>query len=79
MKKLIIGMFLSTLGTVGILVTSSNAAEHLMDSWNPDLGRYLSTLIDLGLVLWLVVYAVIFAIGLIIVFLEYRRKQESNH
>ena len=79
MKKLIIGMFLSTLGTVGILVTNSNAAAHLMDSWTSDLGRYLSTLVDLGLAPWLVVYSVIFIIGLIIVFSEYRRKQENNY
>ena len=77
MKKLIIGMFLSTLGTVGILVTCSSAAGNLMDSWNPGLGRYLSTLVDLGLTPWLIVYSVIFVIGLLIVRAEYYKKEEK--
>ena len=77
MKKMIIGMFLSTLGTTGILVNTSSAAAHLMDSWNPGLGRYLSTLVDLGLAPWLIVYSVIFVIGLLIVRAEYYKKEEK--
>lgn len=77
MKKLIIGMFLSTLGTTGILVTISCAAAHLMDSWNPALGRYLSTLVDLGLAPWLIVYSIVFVMGLLIIRVEYYKKEEK--
>ena len=77
MKKTIIGMFLSTFGTTGILMTICSAADHLMDSWNPELGRYLSTLIDLGLAPWLVVYSVVFVIGLISIRSEYYKKEEK--
>lgn len=61
-------------GTIGVLAMYFIASQNLTTAWSTFPGRYISTMLETGLVLPLAVSVVLFAAGLGIMLTEYNKK-----
>lgn len=73
MKRALIGGFLSLLGTIWGLAIIVAASLNLVSSWG-EYGRLMTTVIEMGLTFPLVLSAVFAAAGVIIMLIEFFRK-----
>ncbi len=74
MKKVLIGGFLSLIGTIWSLAIILFAGSHLASSWSTPPGRFFTTVIDAGMMLPMVVAFVTFVGGLVILGVQYFTK-----
>lgn len=76
MKRALIGGFLSLLGTIWGLAVLLSAANALSEtsSWSTPPGRFLTTVGNMGLVFPLVLALLLLALGLLIMAVEYFKK-----
>jgi ABC-type sulfate transport system permease component len=75
MKKVIIGVFLSMIGALGSLTVFVIIANNMVSGWSTPPGRFLTTVSELGMTPLLVVSSIILVLGLIILAIEYFRKE----
>lgn len=73
MKRALIGGFLSLLGTIWGLAIIVAANMNLVDGWG-EYGRLLTTVFEMDLTLPLILSAVFTAAGVIIMLVEFFRK-----
>lgn len=76
MKKVIIGGFLSLIGALGEMAVFITAANNMVSAWCTPPGRFLCTVLEIGMSPVLVCASLILAIGLIILGIEYFRKED---
>ncbi len=74
MKKALIGGFLSLLGTIWGLAILLITGNNLVSSWATPPGRHLTTVLEMGLAFPLILAVLLFALGLVIMGVEYFRK-----
>lgn len=75
MKRTLIGCWMTLLGTLwgaGVIVAAS---QMLVDSWDPTIGRLMATIIDRQLILPAIISALFLVIGLVIMAMEFFKKE----
>lgn len=76
MKRAVIGGFLSLIGSIWALAIVFIAGNNLVTSWNTELGRLWSTVIEMDL-MFLFVFSVVFIVlGIILMAVELFRKEK---
>jgi hypothetical protein len=75
MKSVLIGGFLYLIGTLGDLAVFNTAANNMASGWNTPPGRFLTTVSELGMTSLLICSSMILALGLIIMAIEYFKKE----
>lgn len=76
MKKVIIGGFISLIGSIWGLAIVFITGNNLISSWGTPPGRFLSTLIEMDL-LYIFILSVVFIItGIIVMVIEFFRKEQ---
>ncbi len=76
MKRAIIGGFLSLIGTIWELAIIVFAGNNLVSSWPTPPGRFLTTISETGMTLPMVMASTVLLLGLVIMAIEYFRKDE---
>ncbi|MBQ3156162.1 MAG: hypothetical protein IJB81_04440 [Clostridia bacterium] len=76
MKKALIGGFLSLVGSIWSLAIVFIAGNNLVTSWNTELGRFWSTIIEMNLMPLFILFVVMTALGLVILAFEFFRKEK---
>ncbi|MEG1390757.1 MAG: hypothetical protein RSD07_10345, partial [Angelakisella sp.] len=66
MKRVLIGGFLSLIGTIWSLAIIIFAGSNLASSWNTPPGRFFTTVIETGMILPLIIASVLLVVGLLI-------------
>ena len=75
MKRAFIGGWLALLGTIwgaGVIIAAS---QMLVSSWDPSIGRLMTTILERGLMLPFVIAALFLALGLVIMAVEFFKKE----
>ena len=76
MKRALIGGFLSLIGSIWSLAIVFIAGNNLVSSWDTQLGRLWSTVIEMDL-MFLFIFAVLFIIlGIVLMAVELFRKEK---
>ena len=75
-KRVLIGGFLSLVGTIWSLAVILFAGNHLVSSWGTPPGRFLTTVMDTGMLMPLILACLIFVSGLLILCVEYFKKDK---
>lgn len=74
MKRALIGGWLALLGTIwgaGVIIAAS---QMLVDSWDPAIGRLLTTILEKQLIIPFAIAALFLALGLVIMTVEFFKK-----
>ncbi len=74
MKRTIIGCCLTIIGALGYLMVMIISGMNLVSSWYTPPGRLMTTIADLDLTLPFVVAIVLLVLGLIVMAIEYFKK-----
>lgn len=76
MKRALIGGFISLLGTIWGLAIAVAASNNLVSGWTTPSGRFLSTVAEMGFVSLFVMAIVLIVLGLVIMAIEYFKKDK---
>ena len=76
MKRVLIGGFLSLIGTIWSLAIIIFAGNNLVSCWNTPPGRFFTTVIETGMMLALIIAFVLLVVGLLIMGIEYFKKDK---
>jgi len=74
MKRALIGGWLALLGTIwgaGVIIAAS---QMMVDSWDPAIGRLLTTILEKQLIIPFTIAALFLALGLVIMAVEFFKK-----
>lgn len=74
MKRTLIGCWLTLLGTIwgaGVIIAAS---QMLVDSWDPSVGRLMTTILERQLILPFVISVLFLLLGLVIMAVEFFKK-----
>ncbi|MBQ9952541.1 MAG: hypothetical protein IJO98_10480 [Clostridia bacterium] len=74
MKRALIGGFLALLGTIWGLAVIIAAGSNLVSSWDPAIGRLLSTIHEMKLALPFYLSIAVTIFGAAVLFIEFFRK-----
>lgn len=74
MKRVLIGGFLSLLGSIWALAVIFLADNGLVSSWSTPPGRLLTTISQLGMMPWFVISIGFVLLGAVLMAVEYFRK-----
>lgn len=74
MKRALIGGFVSLIGSIWSLAIVFMAGNNLVDSWDPEIGRLWSTVIEMDLMLLFVLAVVFVVLGVVLMAIELFRK-----
>lgn len=74
MKKVLIGGFLSLIGTIWSLAVIIFAGNNLASSWQTPPGRFFTTIMETGMLTPITIAFVIFLCGILIMGVEYFKK-----
>lgn len=78
MKRVIIGAVLSLVGVLGINSVFNVASNNFVSGWSRDIGRFVQTILDIGIMPFMVFFAIILFIGLALLFIELLIKNEKS-
>ena len=76
MKKALIGGFLSLVGSIWSLAIVFIAGNNLVTSWDTELGRFWSTIIEMNLMPLFILFVVMTVLGMVIMAFEFFRKEK---
>ncbi len=76
MKKTVIGGILAICGTFGTMSVFNTAADNLVSGWSTPPGRFITTVIEYNLIIPLILFSVMLILGLVILGIEYFRKEK---
>ncbi|MCI5847504.1 MAG: hypothetical protein MRZ98_07655 [Clostridiales bacterium] len=74
MKRTIIGGFLSIIGSVWTLAIAFMAANNLVSGWTTPPGRFLTTVLEMGLTFMFALGVLFVVVGIAIMAIEFSRK-----
>lgn len=75
MKKVVIGGFLSLIGTIWGLAIITYIANDLTSSWTTPPGRFLTTVVESGMVIPMSMAFIFLLLGLFAMGIEYFKKE----
>ncbi len=75
MKRAVIGGFLTLIGTIWDLAVIIFVGNNLVSGWSTPPGRFLTTVSKTGMTLPMVVGTILFVLGLLIMKVEFFRKE----
>lgn len=76
MKRALIGGFLSLVGSIWSLAIVFIAGNNLVTSWNTELGRLWSTVIEMDLMFMFILSVIFIIIGIVLMAVELFRKEK---
>ena len=76
MKRALIGGFLSLIGSIWTLAIVFIAGNNLVTSWDTELGRFWSTVIEMELMFLLVIAVAFIVLGIVLMAIELFRKEK---
>ena len=76
MKRALIGGFLSLIGSIWSLAIVFIAGNNLVTSWDPQLGRLWSTVIEMNLMFLFILSVVFIVYGIVLMAVELFRKEK---
>ena len=76
MKRALIGGFLSLIGSIWTLAIVFIAGNNLVTSWDTELGRFWSTVIEMDLMFLLVIAVAFIVLGIVLMAIELFRKEK---
>ena len=76
MKKVLIGGFTSLIGSIWALAIILVAGNNLVSVWSTSLGRFLSTVIEMKLLVVFIFSVVFVIVGIIIMAVELFREEQ---
>lgn len=76
MKRALIGGFISLLGTIWGLAIAMAASNNLVSGWTTPPGRFLTTVAEMGFVPLFAAAILLIVLGLVIMTIEYFKKDE---
>lgn len=76
MKRVLIGGFLSLVGSIWSLAIVFIAGNNLATSWDPEIGRLWSTVIEMDLMFLFVLAVVFIVLGIVLMAIELFRKEK---
>lgn len=76
MKRVMIGGFISLIGSIWALAIVFIAGNNLVSSWPTRLGRFWGTVLEMGLLPVFVLSVIVVMAGIIIMVLELFRKEQ---
>ena len=76
MKRTLTGGFLSLVGSAWALAIVLIAGNNLVSSWNTEIGRFWSTLIEMKLMFLFVLSAALTVLGVVLMAVELFRKEK---
>ena len=76
MKRALIGGFLSLIGSIWSLAIIFAAGNNLVTSWDTELGRLWSTVIEMNLMFLFVLSVVFTLLGIVLMAVELFRKEK---
>ena len=74
MKKVLVGGFLSLIGSIWALAVVFLAGNSLVSSWLTPPGRFLTTVSEMGLLLPFAIAVFLVALGILLLVIEWFRK-----
>ena len=74
MKRALIGCFMALLGTIWAAGVMNAASQMLVTSWDPSISRLMTTILERNLILPFVVSAIFLLLGLMIMVVEFFKK-----
>lgn len=74
MKRALIGGFVSLLGSIWTLAISLVAAGNLTSEWHTPPGRFITTVMEMGMMPFFVISIVLLLLGIVIMVIEYFKK-----
>jgi len=77
MKRTVIGAVLAFIGSIGNLAVFLTTAGNMVSGWSTPPGRFLTTVSELGMGSLMTVSCIVLAIGLLIMGIEYFKKDKS--
>ena len=78
MRKVLIGGFLSLAGSIWSLAILFVAGNNLATSWDTELGRFWSTVIEMKLMFLFVISVVLAVLGFVLMAVEYFRREKEK-
>ena len=75
MKKVLIGGFLSLIGTIWSLAIILFVGNNMVSAWSTPPGRFITTIIQTGMLFPMVVSIIIGFCGLLVLIIEYFKKE----
>ena len=76
MKRALIGGFLSLIGSIWSLAIVFIAGNNLVNSWDPQIGRLWTTVIEMDLMFLFILSVVFIVLGIILMAFELFRKEK---
>ena len=76
MKRALIGGFLSLIGTIWALAVIIFVGNNLVSGWSTPPGRFMTTVTETGMTFPLTVSIILLLLGLVIMGIEYFRKEK---
>jgi len=76
MKRAIIGGFISLIGTIWGLAIVVFAGNNMVPGWSTPPGRFLTTIMETGMTIPLVIASLLLLIGLVVLGIEYFKKDD---
>lgn len=75
MKRVLIGGFISLIGSIWTLAIMIMAINNLVSEWYTPPGRLLTTIANFGMMPWFVISVVLLLLGIVLMGIEYFRKE----
>lgn len=76
MKRAIIGGFISLIGSIWALAVIISANNYSIDGWTTPPGKLLTQISESNLMLWFVISIILIVLGIILMVIEYFKKNE---
>lgn len=76
MKRVLVGGFISLVGSIWTLAIFVLAANNMASEWSRSIGRFLTTVSELNMTLLFVISIVFVVLGIVIMLIEYFRKEK---
>ena len=76
MKRVLIGGFISLIGSIWALAIFVLAANNMVSEWSRSIGRFLATISELNMTFLFVISIAFVVLGIVLMLIEYFRKEK---
>lgn len=76
MKRAIIGGFIALIGSIWALAIILLGENNLVSSWATPPGRFLTSISQMGVMIWFVIALIFLTLGIALMLVEYFRKDK---